>query len=324
MAVQVFNSLGVAIESKHILSIDIGMRNLGLTVLTCDVTDRDILAPIPWSCVRVLHFENIDILQDDAHEDTKKQETHDEDEDDDKPVTIREFSDGKTEKKQKGKGKQKQNAREINIHDACRRTIDALFRRTQLLEGVTDIRVEQQPISRGFGGGGGGGAGGGASGSVRMKIMQHCILTFYETYFLLHPPARPIRIEASSPTNKLKCVIEQDDVATKPLGSSAKGTDYKTRKAQAVTEFDRMIEWCQIAPALKAKYQDMKKQNDVADSALQALYEIQMYLCKMRQKAKSKQAQAEKRGQKRKVCATDSLLETLAATTTTSKKKRLI
>lgn len=110
-----------------------------------------------------------------------------------------------------------------------------------------------------------------------MKTLEHCLLTFFETYYVLNPHIFKPSIVASSPANKLKCIIDQNNFATEPLAKTDKETDYKQRKDKATEGFTNCIEWCTIRPELKTLYTDLKKQNDLADCVLQAVFELQTY-----------------------------------------------
>jgi len=107
--------------------------------------------------------------------------------------------------------------------------------------------------------------------------LEHCLLTFFETYYVLNPHIFKPSIVASSPANKLKCIIDQTNFAMEPLAKTDKETDYKQRKDKATEGFTNCIEWCTIRPELKTLYSDLKKQNDLADCVLQAVFELQTY-----------------------------------------------
>ena len=179
---------------------------------------------------------------------------------------------------QKGKkvraGSKPKNAKTLNIHVICNAMVKLLLDRRSWLEHVTDIRVEQQPLLRG--------RSTGSVGSSRMKVIQHCILTFYETYYALHPELPKPSIQPASPANKLKCIIDVTNLAIEPLEHTDRKTEYKQRKAKAVAGFERLITVCTISEAHKDLYTDKKKHDDMADCILQAVYEIQTHACKLK------------------------------------------
>ena len=63
-------------------------------------------------------------------------------------------------------------ANNLNIHQLCTGIVKILHDRMSNLANVTDILVEQQPFMMG-------------GGSVRMKIIQHCILSFFESILFI-------------------------------------------------------------------------------------------------------------------------------------------
>lgn len=243
---------------KKILSFDVGIRNLGValveykfdkknietvtttTTTTAALIDDSKTLGYPWSKLKITDLQLIDI--------------------------VAEVCQGK---KQRANAKPK-TAKSININDICHGIVNILFKRLSWLTDITDILVEQQLILRG-------GGKGGSMGSARMKVIQHCILTFYDTYYILHPELVKPLIAPASPANKLKCIIDEKNIATAPLMSTDKNTDYKQRKAKAVENFFKFIDWCDISQNLKVMFTDIKKQNDLADCVLQALHEIQLF-----------------------------------------------
>ena len=229
----------MATDFKKILSIDIGVRNLGVSVV-----EYHCVPPYSqWENLKITQLELVDIV----------------------------------EESQKGKkvraGSKPKNAKTLNIHVLCNTLVQILLNRKHWLDGVTDIRVEQQPLMRG--------RSTGSAGSSRMKVIQHCILTFYETYYSIHTECAKPTIQPASPANKLKCIIDMTNFATKPLEKTDKDTDYKQRKAKAVEGFGKIIQKCTISDAHKHLYEDRKKHDDLADCILQAVYELQCHVCKL-------------------------------------------
>jgi hypothetical protein len=229
---------------KKIISFDIGIRNLGVTCVEYSYQPQ--LSEegefYSWKNFYISQLELIDIVD--------------------------ELSQGKKTRA----GSKPKNAKNINIHELCQGIVKILMKRSNWLDNVTDIRVEQQPIQRSrFGGGGG------SLGSVRMKIIQHCILTFYESYYAIHSHLTKPLINPSSPANKLKCVVEEHNFCLEPLSETDKNTNYQQRKEKAVENFEKLLPWCTIKPELKTLFEDIKKKNDLADCVLQALFELQSY-----------------------------------------------
>ena len=229
--------------SKKILSIDIGIRNLGVSVV-----EYDGVAPYSdWKALRIRQLELIDIVE--SCQEGKK---------------VRANSKPK-------------NAKTLNIHVLCQSLVQILLKRISWLDGVTDIRVEQQPLMRG--------RSTGSVGSSRMKVIQHCILTFYDTYYALNPQLPKPSIQPSSPANKLKFVIDEKNFATQPLDKTDKNTEYKQRKQKAVESFGQIIQWCTISDEHKHLYTDRKKHDDLADCILQAVFELQTHACRVNTKS---------------------------------------
>ena len=228
--------------AKKILSIDIGIRNLGMTVV-----EYNSVAPYAdWKSLRIPQLELVDI--------------------------VSECNKGKKVRA----GSKPKNAKTLNIHVLCQSLVQILLNRIKWLEGVTDIRVEQQPLMRG--------RSTGSVGSSRMKVIQHCVLTFYDTYYALNPQLTKPSILPSSPANKLKLVLDEANFATEPLEKTNKDTDYKQRKSKAVTDFSRIIQWCSISDAHKDLYADQKKHDDLADCILQGVFELQTHVCNLNAK----------------------------------------
>ena len=235
---------------KKYLSFDIGARNLALCVVSYDFNNNNNnnnnTSSHSWSKLTISHAELIDLVQESARG-----------------------------KKQRAGAKPK-NAKSINIHVLCEILIKVLHERIGLLDGVTGILAEQQPMLRG--------ASTGSVGSARMKIIQHVILCFYQMYYLFHPHLQLPTIMPASPSNKLKCVIDESNFLIPPLASTDKNTDYKQRKALATQNCAKLLNWCTISPELTSMWQDLKKQNDIADCILQAVFELQTEGCKMLKK----------------------------------------
>lgn len=225
---------------RKILSFDIGIRWLALCVVSCEEPEEPEepdTVTCEWSRVKIEHWELIDLVE-------------------------------STETEMKTKAKPK-NAKTINIHQVCQTLIAHLHQRLSWLDHITDILVEQQPIST-FSGGKN------ASGSVRMKIIQTTILSFYHTYYTLNTSIPRPNIESSSPQNKLKVVIDPQNVWVPPLKASEKKTTYQQRKEHTVKLCRDILELCQISPEHKLYFQDKHKQNDLSDCLLQAIYDLQV------------------------------------------------
>jgi hypothetical protein len=172
-------------SSKRVISMDVGIRNLSIALLEYNYGEPT--DSKPWENLTVLHWELVDVIEE--------------------------------------SGSKAKNAKTLNIHRVCNMLIDALLKRVSLLDGVSDILIEQQPISR-F-------AGGRNVGSSRMKVVQHVILTFYEVYYRLHPDLVAPTIQAASSTNKLKCTIDPQNFCSEPDNTKYK-TTYKQRKEKSV------------------------------------------------------------------------------------------
>lgn len=253
---------------RKILSFDIGIRNLGVAVVEYDFSALSGNSSHPWSGLHISQLELIDI--------------------------IGEMTDGKNSSIKPRANAKVKNAKTVNIHDLCSTIVKSLHARIRWTDNITDIRVEQQPIQQGkFGGGGG---------SVRMKIIQHCILTFFETYYTLNPHLTKPSIQPASPSNKLKCIINVDNFSIKPLTATEKNTDYKTRKNQTEENFTKCIEWCSISKELKTTYLDSGKKNDLSDCVLQAVFELQTFGAKLQKPKRVKSIKSiESKPKKRKV-----------------------
>jgi hypothetical protein len=239
---------------KKILSIDIGIKNLALSLIECKfVPPYD-----QWSAVNILEIELVDIVQESQRGKKVRQ------------------------------GAKPKNAKTVNINVLCNALVQILIQRKSWIDNITDIRVEQQPLK--FGGGGFGGKNkgkfSGGGGSSRMKVIQHCILTFYETYFAIHADLNKPLIQPSSPGNKLKCIIDENDFAIHPLGSTAKDTEYVQRKNKAEEDFEKVMTLCTMKESIKTMYDGKKKQDDMADCVLQAIFELQTWACKLKDDAK--------------------------------------
>lgn len=219
-----------------ILSIDIGIRNLGMSVVEFNGT----IPYTDWKSLSIPKLELIDMV----------------------------------EQCQKGKkvreGAKVKNAKTLNIHVLCNCLVQVLLERKDWFIDATEICVEQQPI-RGFG------ACAKSMGSSRMKILQHGILTFFETYFELNPHLAKPKIQSSSPSNKLKLRIDETNFATAPMEKTDKDTDYKQRKAKSVEQFEKIIKWCTISEEHRSLYTDRKKRDDLADCILQAVFVLQTH-----------------------------------------------
>lgn len=282
---------------QKIVSIDIGIRNLGMSLLEYDFntlqqstlqqnkplnnsneelkeikedteTNKTILNPWSWKKLKILQLELVDIV---------------------KEVTK--------DKKQRAGAKEK-NSKNININIICQGVVSILMQRVHWLDGVTKICIEQQPIMRSrFRQGG---CKGGSVGSVRMKIIQHCILTFYETYYTLHPHLIKPSILPASPGNKLKCIINPDNFCMEPKSSTDKNTIYTQRKDKTEEDFTKFIEWCDIKPELKTLFHDTNKKNDMSDCILQAVFELQNFGTELIQKQSKQLLKEQKKKEKGK------------------------
>jgi len=226
---------------QRVLSIDIGIRNLGL----CVVEYTGAAPYADWKDCRVLEWELVDLAEECA-----------------RGRKVR-------------AGAKPKNAKTLNIHQLCQALVRLLHQRAAWLDGVTDVCVEQQPLMRGAN----------ALGSARMKIIQHCILTFYDTYFLLHPACPRPDIRPASPANKLKLVLDEKQFAAPPLDQTAAHTDYKQRKAKAVQDLGTLLPWCTTTAAHRTLFADSHKRDDLADCVLQGIYELQSAVCQANAKA---------------------------------------
>jgi hypothetical protein len=231
---------------RKFISIDIGIRNLGLSVLEYNF-DKNSEENKSWKKLIISHLELIDIVE--VSQEGKR---------------LRANTQPKT-------------AKNMNIHTLCDTIVHIFMKRESLLSsGITDIRIEQQPIFRGQ-------FAKSNLGSVRMKIIQHCLLTFFETYYSIHKHLVKPHIAPSSPANKLKCLLQQDNFINRPLQKTSDSTDYKQRKDKAVEGFNQIIQWCTINETLQTLYMDAKKKNDFADCILQAVYELQLFGCELKE-----------------------------------------
>lgn len=161
------------------------------------------------------------------------------------------------------------NAKTINIHKVSQQLMDVLNSRLHLVQNhdIDYICVEQQPMG-GFGNKKN-------SGSVRMKLMQHVILNFYELYYRWHSRSKIPEITSISAGNKLKCVLDSQNMVTEPL-SKTLDLPYKQRKQKAVEYCSQIMQWIQPVPEeAKALWDERKKQDDLADCFMQAVYVIQ-------------------------------------------------
>jgi hypothetical protein len=248
---------------RRFLSIDIGIRNLGVSVIEYEfdtsIDTNGKLSNTSWQKLVISQLELIDVVEA-----------------------------SQADKKKRPNAKPK-NAKTVNIHELCQGIVKLFLSREAWLRDVTDVRVEQQPIMRGKYGGGN------SLGSVRMKIIQHCLLTFFDTYYTLHPELPKPRISPTSPANKLKCVLRADDFSTAPLSATDKNTDYKQRKDKSVDMFNNVVGWCTIRPELLNQYQELKKQNDLADCVLQAVFELQEFGSGLRHKHETKKRKRAKK-----------------------------
>jgi hypothetical protein len=265
----------MSIINKKFFSIDVGVRNLAFAIVEYPFEVSDVILgndvennqlTQPWSKLKISHLELLDIV----HEVTK-------------------------DKIQRAGAKPK-NAKNLNIHVLCSGIVKALHERQGLLDGVTDIRVEQQPMLRSrFSGGNHA-----SVGSSRMKVIQHCLLTFFEVYYLLNPQLPKPSIMPSSASNKLKCVIDANNFCMEPLATTDKNTTYTQRKEKSVENFSKFINWCDISQEHKSMFGDLSKQNDLSDCVLQALYDLQMFGSKLTKPKKIPKAVKPKSKSKKK------------------------
>lgn len=243
---------------KKILSIDIGVTNLAIGLIQCSMESpyRD------WSQVHIVKLELINI--------------------------IGEIHQGKTTRL----GCKEKNAKTENIHLIRHGLLKILHDRIHWMNNITDIRVEQQPLQQGnFGG-----TSKKNFGSSRMKILEHCVLSFFESYYLLHPELPKPIIESSSPSNKLRCIIDVTNYCVKPMSQSEFKTVYKQRKEKSKEGFGQILDVCQVDDCVKSLYYDKNKKDDMADCILQAIYEIQISALRQitkEQKALEKKAKAQ-------------------------------
>lgn len=225
---------------RKFISIDIGIKNLGLCVLEYNF-DPNPKLNTTWKKLVISHLELIDVIE--ASQEGKR---------------LRINSQPKT-------------AKTMNIHTLCDTLVRIFLKREHLLlSGITDIRIEQQPIFRGQ-------LAQSNLGSVRMKIIQHCLLTFFETYFSIHKHLPKPHISPSSPGNKLKCKLNETNFILRPSQKTEQATNYQQRKEKAVNDFEQIMKWCTISDTLQSMYNDTKKKNDFADCILQAVYDLQLF-----------------------------------------------
>jgi hypothetical protein len=242
-------------QTKKFLSFDIGIRCLAISVIEYMYDLNSVIQP--WSRLNILHLELVDLIEE------SKKYIH--------GVGIT------------------TNARTINIHDLCTIITHLLFDKRHLLQGVTDICVEQQPIH---------GHHNAHFGSSRMKIIQHCILTFFETFYMVSALSTTLtrpQIYVSSSSNKLKLTLCPDNLAVQPLKKTTPGLTYKQRKEHTVNQFNMIMNWCNFSTSqLRDMYSELTKQNDISDCVLQAIYELQKFgwqLSKKMNKKKKKVSQ---------------------------------
>lgn len=167
----------------------------------------------------------------------------------------------------------------MNIHEVCERLLGWLmyqsdhhwFAPDALSTPITDILVEQQPISLGkFAKG---------DGSVRMKIIEHTILTFFMTYTQLKGYTH-IRINSVSPANKLKCVVDPTNFLAPLLKSSksSSASTYKERKQKTVDLFHVLLPLIQTTDVIREQWASSKKRNDMSDCVFQAYHDLHLAL----------------------------------------------
>lgn len=212
------------------------------------------------------------------------------------------------------------NVKTVNIHRVCTKVFECLFARRALFEGATDVLVEQQPIR-------------GVTGSARLKVVQHAIMGFFETYYMFHPNIRKANIVATPPGKKLCCGFDTQDfgktgdppkVPRKSKQSEThsellssedseshdeeekkknekekqkkKTSNYRNRKKQAVEMMCNVVfPLAKVPEELRNVIVDAKKKDDLADCILQAVYYLQSNI----PKKQSNKVSALKRASKR-------------------------
>lgn len=237
---------------KKILSFDVGIRNLGICLVEYTYTPATTNAndtPQPWENLRVLHWECVDVLT----------ETN----------------------------SQNRNAKTVNINVLRHKLTQVLVGRLHLLKqhqnlqstehNVTNILVEQQPLVRKqknkqnhrIS----------SCGSPRLKVLQNTILLFYELYYRwvvsTNGGGTVPKIIPMSASNKLKCVLNENNLCTPVLTRTDKTLSYPQRKNRAVDYVKTIVRWCTISDDLKRKFAAAHKLDDYADSLLQCIYELQ-------------------------------------------------
>jgi hypothetical protein len=178
-------------------------------------------------------------------------------------------------------GSKAKNVKTVSIHNITNRTLQVLNDRTWMLNDVDLVVVEQQPMRQGGGG------------SVRMKIMQHAILIFYELWKMWNPENAKYAVTTSSAGNKLKCVMDEKNMATEPL-KKILALKYAQRKAKAVEYASLVLDW--MTEPLKPEAEDLwgqrKKRDDLADCLMQAVYSFQTSVPKLPKKRGTKRKAA--------------------------------
>ena len=296
---------------KRILSFDIGIRNLGVSVVEYNFEEGwdPATQTWKWNALKIHTLELIDVIAHIEEFHRANRQPHQgtrPDEDQSEVQFSQSQSKSQTESKSQTRPKSKpKTAKDMNIHELCQAFVRVLHNNPNWYgPGTTDVRVEQQPLM-----------GGKSSGSARMKIVQHCILTFFETFYACHPELHKPNINASSPSNKLKCIIVEANACAPPeTKTSETPTTYAQRKDKAVVGFQQVLKWCTADVALKRFYSSLKKHNDVADCVLQALYEIQVHGCEIQRvafKAAEKRRKAEEKLRKAEVKDTAKAAEKL-------------
>lgn len=243
----------MVLQNRKIITIDVGIKNLAIGVLEYTYND---VPPHSWENLIISYWENVNILED---KDKPQYEN--------KNLLLKEPEKLKeTFTKKPTKPKKQINANKAPIQKLKQKMMESLYRRLYLLDGVTDILVEQQPMKSGFGK---------SVGSSRLKTLENRILDFYQDYYLFHPDLPKPTIEPASPKKKLECSTDESNFGHPPQKLETK-LDYKQRKAKSIELCSKILKLITIPDYLKDTLQtNKKKADDLADCIMQGVYYLQ-------------------------------------------------